>query len=190
VTLAAAALAVQQRIGNALPWGTAVLWGALLLIAPQKADANPGRLDLAPRPDTCATDFQGLVQQMLPVLPSYINRTYTRSALPRRYMMLAGPPNFEPLPLAANPQVPLPPDVHQVFFTTLTRRYQDQQIENLQDYHWLFLTRSNTGWRFSMLYSMFGTYPQVDPPTPPRDSSEGALATAIQDWLRDCRTTR
>ncbi|MGB7412724.1 MAG: hypothetical protein WA902_00810 [Thermosynechococcaceae cyanobacterium] len=157
----------------------------------QAAQANPSvRLDLAPRPETCAADFKGLVAQMLLVLPSYANRVYTRSGLPQRYMLIASPPDFEPLPLGLVPPGPKSSEVQQVFFTTLTRRYQDQQSENLQDYHWLFLTRSDTGWRFSMLYTMFGNYPQLNPPTPPRDTSEGALATAIRGWLRDCRTTR
>ncbi|MGF1603436.1 MAG: hypothetical protein ACFCU8_15710 [Thermosynechococcaceae cyanobacterium] len=167
-----------------------VFCGSSLLLATQKADPNPIRLDLAPRPESCAADFQGLVKQMLPVLPSYANRVYTRAGLQQRYMLIASAPNFEPLPLGSNPPDPKLSAVHQVFFTTLTRRYRDQRIENLQDYHWLFLTRSDTGWRFSMLYSMFGSYPQVNPPTPPRDTSEGAVATAIRGWLRNCRTTR
>ncbi len=158
----------------------------------QTAQARP-LLDLVPRPQSCAADFQGLVQQMLPALPSFANRIYTRSGLERRYMVIASTPDFEALPLQRQARRPKPEtisDPQQVFFTTLTRQYRNQKIEDLQEYHWLFLVRSDTGWRFSMLYSITGQYPQENPPPPPRNSSDGAVATAIQDWLRDCRFVR
>ncbi len=169
-----------------------ILFGSLLLTTSQVARANSSiRLDLAPRPETCAPEFPKLIQQMLPVLPSYANRVYIRSDLPKRYMIIASPPNFEPLPLQISGQpTHATSDPPQVFFSTLIRRYQGQQIENLQEYHWLFLTRSETGWRFSMLYTSLGSYPQNNPPSPPRNNSEGAIATAIRAWLRDCRTIR
>lgn len=155
--------------------------------------AQAPSLELVPRPETCASDFQGLVQQMLPALPSFANRIYTRSGLERRYMVVASPPDFEALPLqprSASPATIEPSEPQQVFFTTLTRRYRNQKVENQQDYHWLFLARSETGWRFSMLYSIAGQYPQKNSPAPPRNNSEGAVATAIRDWLRDCRLSR
>jgi hypothetical protein len=164
----------------------------LSLSSMQTVQANPA-LDLAPRPQTCAADFQGLVQQMLPALPSFANRIYTRSGLERRYMVIASSPDFDALPLQAWTESPTPThssDLQQVFFTTLIRQYRNQKIEDLQEYHWLFLTHSDTGWRLSMLYSIAGQYPQEHPPAPPRNTSEGAVAAAIRDWLRDCRLTR
>ncbi|MEO0373704.1 MAG: hypothetical protein AAF329_03550 [Cyanobacteria bacterium P01_A01_bin.17] len=169
-----------------------MLASSLLLSTGRRAKSQPA-LNLNPRPQSCDPDFQGLVQQMLPALPSITNRIYTRSGLERRYMLIASAPNFEVLPLQSRSE---PQDssessgLQQVFFTTRTRQYRNQKIEDLQEYHWLFLTRSDTGWRFSMLYSIAGEYPQTNPPAPPQNSSEGAVATAVRDWLRDCRLTR
>ncbi|PZD71953.1 hypothetical protein C1752_04313 [Acaryochloris thomasi RCC1774] len=172
-------------------WIGMMLASSLLLSTGRRAESQPA-LNLNPRPQTCAPDFQGLVQQMLPALPSITNRIYTRSNLERQYMIIASAPNFEALPLQSRsePQDPAESEPQQVFFTTRTRRYRNQKVEELQEYHWLFLTRSDTGWRFSMLYSIAGQYPQTNPPSPPRNSSEGAVAAAIRDWLRDCRLTR
>lgn len=161
-----------------------VLATSLMILQTVQAQSSPQ----PPLETQCASEFQPLVQQMLPVLPSYANRVYTRVGLAQRYMIVASPPNFEPLPL----QVQDTPSstVRQVFFTTLTRRYREQQIQDLQEYHWLFLTPSDSGWRFSMLYSITGDYPKTRPPDSPRNTSEGAVAQAIRNWLRTCRTER
>ncbi|MEO1374951.1 MAG: hypothetical protein AAFW70_11635, partial [Cyanobacteria bacterium J06635_10] len=57
----------------------------------------------------------------------------------------------------------------------------------LQGFHWLFLTKTENGWRMAMMYSQTGGYPKQKPPTPPRDSSNSAVAQGIKTWLRDCR---
>lgn len=163
----------------------------------------------------CPQQFQPLVQHLLLDLPSYTNRISTRLGIPHSYLLVAGKPEFEPLPLSP---IPLPSAVtplpgtqpQQVFFTTLVRRYENRlaeqqhrqrfspsqkpisnsrtQIREYQEYHWLFLVPSKQGWRFVMLFSIQGSYPQIGPPLPPQDTSQGKLATAIRAWLRDCRT--
>jgi hypothetical protein len=77
-----------------------------------------------------------------------------------------------------------------VFFTTLMRRYDGGRIANLQEYHWVFLAQQPQGWQLVMMYSTIGVYPaRADqPPLPPRNSSEGSVAQALQAWLKDCRT--
>jgi hypothetical protein len=164
---------------------------------------------------TCPQEFQPLVQRLLLDLPSYTNRVSTRLDISYSYLLVAGKPEFEPLPLSPIPLSPATPTLpgaqpQQVFFTTLVRRYESwlaeqqhrqgfspsqkpisnprTQIREYQEYHWLFLVPSEQGWRFVMLFSIQGSYPQIDPPLPPKDASQGKLAMAIRAWLRDCRT--
>lgn len=140
------------------------------------------------RPQACPTSFKSLVSQLLADLPSYANRTNVRSDLPHRYLILASQPEFKPLPVTSTPHSPESDDqLRQVFFTTLVRRYQGNQSTDIQEYHWLFLAHNPKGWWFSMMHSIIGSYPQAEPPSPPRNSSEGKLAQAIRLWLRDCR---
>ncbi len=131
-------------------------------------------------------------------LPSYANRVtqrarrLSRSADVYSYILVAGRPEFTPLPL--NPYGDTKEaakygseGVEQVFFTTLERQYIKGKAVELQQFHWLFLTKTESGWRMVMMFSRTGSYPKEDPPTPPRNSSNGVIAKAIQVWLRDCR---
>jgi hypothetical protein len=132
---------------------------------------------------------------MLRDLPSYTNRVtqraYTnfRTADTPGYVILADRPEYEPLSLglAENSQV-LEDDTSQVFFTTLERQYVTGQPVSLQHYHRLFLIQTPTlGWQLVLLFSTLGDYPANQPPTPPQDTSQGAIAQAIRLWLRDCQ---
>lgn len=142
----------------------------------------------------CAAEQFTLVRQLLRDLPSYANRAHTLLGIPNQYVVVASQPEFQPLPLgpgqraAQVEQAVDPEDPYQIFFTTLERSYQDGKLVRLQEYHWLFLTRSQRGWRLALLYSMIGPYTTEGPPLPPRDSSEGSLAYAIRTWLRDYRS--
>jgi hypothetical protein len=49
------------------------------------------------------------------------------------------------------------------------------------------LTQTATGWRLAMMFSRIGSYPAKNPPSPPRDSSNGVVGQAVRAWLRDCR---
>lgn len=141
--------------------------------------------------ETCAAERFTLVRQLLRDLPSYANRANTLLGIPNQYVVVASQPEFQPLPLAPGQraaqvqQAVDRDDPYQIFFTTLGRSYQDGKLFQLQEYHWLFLTRSSSGWRLALLYSMIGPYRTDGPPLPPRDSSEGSLAYAIRTWLRD-----
>ena len=158
--------------------------------------ANPSHAAPAPRP-SCPSEFEPLVSRLLRELPAYTNRITTRlrpaNSDTRSYMILTSRPEFEPLPLSptaiASPEAPTS-DPRQLFITTLERRYQNKQVLQIQEYHWIFLTRSPNGWRLALMFSRTGSYPLGEPITPPRDSSQGAIAQAIRTWLADCRSSR
>ncbi len=148
-------------------------------------------------------NIETLTTQMLRDLPSYANRTIQRARPPLlsklpdvySYMLVAGKPDFTPLPL--NPEgystdvtKNASPGVEQVFFTTLERLYTSGKAVNLQQFHWLFLTKTKSGWRLVMMFSQTGYYQAKKLPTPPQDSSNGDIAQAINIWLRDCQAAK
>jgi len=107
-------------------------------------------------------------------------------------MLVAGRPEFAPLPLnpsgySTDALKTTSEKVEQVFFTTLERQYILGKAVDLQQFHWLFLTKTKSGWRMAMMFSQIGYYPATKPPTPPRDSSNGDIAQGINAWLRDCQ---
>ena len=156
-----------------------------------------------PKPKTrtvCPADINALVPLLLRDLPSYANRVQQRARrlsrsidIPKNYVIIAGQPEFEPLTLgpgAYTSDVPATisqEQPQQIFVTTLERQYVDKTAVELQHYHWLFLTQTSRGWTLVMMFSRIGSYPAKQPPTPPRDSSNGIIAEAIRLWLRDCR---
>jgi hypothetical protein len=143
--------------------------------------------------------IENLITHLMRDLPSYANRASQRARRLKRktdvysYMSVAGKPDFTPLPL--NPGInttdaPKSSDekVEQVFFTTLERQYTGRRSVQLQEFHWLFLAKNNSGWQMVTMFSQIGSYPVTkNPPTPPRDSSNGTVAQGINAWLRDCR---
>lgn len=155
------------------------------------------RLSLLSQRSYCPDDIENLTNLMLRDLPSYANRVTQRARLRDRsvdvygYFIVAGRAEFAPLTLGPGEYKPTIPNerdsVKQVFFTTLQRRYTSTNVVEIQDYHWLFLTKAESGWRLVMMYSATGPYPGGRPPTAPRESSNGVVATAIEIWLRDCR---
>ncbi|MEM7554825.1 MAG: hypothetical protein AAF378_12125 [Cyanobacteria bacterium P01_A01_bin.84] len=142
-------------------------------------------------------DVKTLVNQMLLDLPAYTNRQTQRARRLKRknevysYILLAGNPDFKPLALNNEEYVQTQKkstgEVEQVFFTTLERHYLKDKAVELQQFHWVFLTKSKSGWRMVMMFSQIGSYPKDEVPTPPRNSSNGAIAQATKTWLRDCR---
>ncbi|BAU41801.1 hypothetical protein [Leptolyngbya sp. O-77] len=149
----------------------------------------------------CPDTLESLMPLLLRDLPSYANRVIARSRsssratdLPPSYVLLAGSPDYRPLP--ASPEelgleeyrAIAPEDQpQQVFFTTLERQYGHGGYAQLQGFYWLFLTQQADQWHLVGLLSSWGSYPQRQPASPPRDSSEGVVAQAIRLWLRDCR---
>ena len=144
-------------------------------------------------------DLATLTTKLLRDLPAYFNRATQRARRLDRsvevysYMLLAGKPDFTPLPLkswtdgATDEGDKSTKGVEQIFFTTLERQYTKGKAVQLQGFHRLFLTKTESGWRMSMIYSQIGSYPKQKPPTPPRESSNSAVGQGIQTWLRDCR---
>jgi hypothetical protein len=139
-----------------------------------------------------------LTTYLLRDLPSYTNRVtqrarrLSRSAEVYSYMLVAGRPEFTPLPLnpgiyTADASESADLGVEQVFFTTLSRQYIRGQAVELQEFHWLLLTKTETSWRLVMMFTQTGSFPKQQPPSPPRDSSKGTVAQAINLWLRDCQ---
>jgi|GEM_PF-652511 len=142
----------------------------------------------------CPRDLESLIDSMLGDLPSYANRVSTRSRLGGSqlggYVLIAGRPEFEPLTLGPGEWAALsgadPSALKQVFMTTLERQYTAGKLFSVQQYHWLFLTETTSGWRLTMMFTRTAIKSGKRPPTPPRDSSDGILAQAIRLWLNDC----
>lgn len=143
-------------------------------------------------------NIDNLTTYLLRDLPSYTNRVTQRARRRSRgaevysYMLLAGRPEFTPLPLnpgiyTANASQSSELGVDQVFFTTLNRQYIRGQAVELQEFHWLLLTKTQSSWRLVMMFTQTGSSPKQQPPSPPRDSSKGTVAQAINIWLRDCQ---
>lgn len=167
-------------------------------------------------------DLSQLTNKLLRDLPAYFNRATQRARRLDRsvqlysYMLVAGKPDFQPLPLKswrdevadeatdgagdgvtdgatnratdeADKSANNGKGIEQIFFTTLERQYLKGKAVQLQQFHWLFLTKTKSGWRMSMMYSQTGGYPKQKPPTPPRESSNSAVGQGIKTWLRDCR---
>lgn len=156
---------------------------------------EPTSQPIRPRTD-CPGSLQSLMPTLLRDLPSYANRVNQRAYTDHRttevpgYVLIAGRPEYEPLPLANNTLTSTQADVQQVFFTTLERQYLSGQAFRLQHHHWLFLTQTQNGWRFVLMLSSIGNAASStaadEPPTPPQDSSQGVIAQAVRIWLRDC----
>ncbi len=152
---------------------------------------------------TCVEQkIDSLTTYLLRDLPSYTNRVTQRARrLSRKnevysYFLLAGRPEFTPLPL--NPGIngvdsdkSAASGVEQVFFTTLERQYIGGKVVELQEFHWLLLTKTESGWRLVMMFtqsgSSTGSSGGQQPLSPPRNSSRSAIAQAINIWLRDCQ---
>lgn len=141
-------------------------------------------------------NIETLTNRLIKDLPSYTNRVTQRSRRLKRvvdiysYVLLAGKPEFAPLSLgpgAYTPTAPTTGEPQQVFITTLERQYTAGKLVQLQQYHWLFFTQTNSGWQLAFMFSRTGNYPNNQPPTPPRESSNGAVAQAVRLWLRDCQ---
>jgi len=165
---------------------------------PLTAQATQSLVLIAKSSNCQEQDVERLTTQLLKDLPSYANRISQRVRRRNRtvdvynYVLLAGRPEFAPLTLGPGEYTPAEPTSlveapQQVFITTLERQYTDGKPVELQQYHWLFLTQTSSGWRLAMMFSRTGTYPAKQPPTRPRDSSNGVIAQAIRTWLRDCQ---
>ena len=142
----------------------------------------------------CPTDLETLTVRMLKDLPNYANRVIQRGRRLERdldifsYILVAGRPEFEPLDLGSSQYKPVFPDsTEQMFFTTLEREHGGINSAVIENYHWLFLTETSSGWRLVMMFSRLGSSSPDFPLSPVLDSSNSAIAEGIRIWLRDCR---
>ena len=158
--------------------------------------ASVGSVPRSNASPTCSTDFEPFMGEMLKALPAYINRVNTRVNNGHSSVLLAARADYQSLelpPASSSVGSELSEDkVKQVFFSTLLRRFSDRQAIYQQEHHWLFMAPSDRGWEFVQMYSILSPYPVASLTTAPRNSSEGSVATAIRDWLKNChyQTTR
>ena len=161
----------------------------------------------------CPNEIEPLAELLIRDIPSYTNRVRQRTVAvlpwteadvlrslesdeivrepyqPAR-VLFAGKLNLEPLDLSDYAFTTVPQtggDVTQLFFTTLSRQYVGLQVDETQEYHWVFLTQTTDGWRLAFMFSAIDGLPIVQIPTPPRESSDSSVGQALQLWLRDCR---
>ena len=142
---------------------------------------------------SCPNDLKALTSLLLQDLPAYGNRVIQRTqdlnqaAGIENYLIVASEAELEPLGLPRLQYDRIDDeDPEQVFFTVLERQYIDGKIVEIETYHWLFLTQTDSGWRTVMLFSRYGNSKQ-NPPTPPRETTNGIIGRGVQLWLRDCR---
>lgn len=179
----------MSRLSIKRSWGLGI-GTAFLLFLPLR---TPVSVEAAPRTnkETCPKSFEPLISVMLAEIPAYANRVNTRANNPQNYVILASRADFEALPLlqASFPQEATSDsssEVRQVFFSTLIRRFSQQEIVHHQEHHWLLMAPSDRGWEFVQMYSILDSYPASNLASAPRSSSEGSMATAIKDWLKNC----
>lgn len=123
----------------------------------------------------CPDSLQDLASSLSQDLPDYLNRTYTRLGIQEK-ASFANFPEINPLLLSTdngdkNLTVP-----DQIFISIITGRIG--QPKTLIQPYWLFMAKTNKGWRLAMAFTKIGTLP-------PKDVSDGAIANATSTWLRD-----
>lgn len=163
-------------------------------------------------PITCPADIETLSALMMRDLPNYTNRVlqrtvavlpwteadelrqangeFVRSPYRPSHVLVAGQVDLTPLDLneyafTTSPEAGGP--LTQMFFTTLSRHYSGLQADEVQEYHWLFLTQTPEGWRLAFMFSSVDDANDSRAPLPPTESSSSSVGQAVQIWLRDCR---
>lgn len=144
---------------------------------------------------TCPADVKTLTNLLLKDIPSYANRIMQRARqinknMSYNYVVVAGRPEFEPLPLNLGPsQYPslFSESTEQIFFTTLERGYSNNKPITMQLYYWLILAPTDKGWELLTIFTRIGSPVPGQPPLPPKEVSQGIMGQAISLWLRDCQ---
>lgn len=170
-------------------WGT---WGSLTW-----AEEKSEEPEFIRPPVECPEHVEALAPVMMRDVPNYSNRVSQRSRrstrrfAPQSHILSAEQLEFDTLDPRGDGLLPTEQELaanglESIFFTTLERQYLESEIIMLQHYHWAFLAQTQQGWHLAFMYSRLGDYPANDPPSPPRNSSEGVIAQAVRLWLRDC----
>jgi hypothetical protein len=155
---------------------------------------SPPPLERIAATGICPAQLEDIGQLLVRDLPSYTNRVIQRrrKRTDRLYssIVAAGNPEYVALPLVSQEYTPVyPKDApKQVFITTLERQYTDQKSVELQQFHWLFLTKTRIGWRLVTMYSRLNIKSSSanNSIVPPTESSGTAVGEAIRIWLKDC----
>ncbi|MFN3926121.1 MAG: hypothetical protein ACK4QL_02105 [Pseudanabaenaceae cyanobacterium] len=123
----------------------------------------------------CPTELANLAPALLADLPSYLNRTYVRIGIRDRFVVGVTRPEFEPLPVRT--ELPNQPQPQQLFFSVLEKRRGSQPTTSRA--YWLLLTPTkHQKWELALAFARTGN-------APPTDVSDGAIALAVNTWLRD-----
>ena len=187
---------VNQSLGCSKVWLAIAVSIVFYQFCNDLVEAAP-RLIAEPQAESevaCPNKLDELVDLLLQDLPAYSNRviqrtqTRNQAAGIENYIITAGRAEYQPLDLPRLQYDPIDDrDPEQVFFTVLERQYLSGRIVEIETYHWLFLTLTDSGWRPVMLFSRFGNSADNKPPAPPRETTNGIIGRGIQLWLRDCR---
>ena len=137
---------------------------------------------------TCPEAIESVSALLVRDLPSYGNRAMIRGRSRSEMaeltqVVVASQPELTPMEV---PSLKPDPNLHQVFLTTLERQTSAQKIYEFQQYHWIFLVKTRSGWRLVKSFARTSRYPKGDWITEIQDSSQGAIAQGIRTWLRDC----
>jgi hypothetical protein len=146
---------------------------------------------MARRSNQCPATLPQLTELLIRDLPSYANRaaqrrrknldpnysSYLAAGRPETIPQLIDNPEYRPASAATTVQL---------YFSTLERRYIGRQFTDLQQFHWLFLTRGKKDWYLVTMYSRQGR--SSGEPLPPIESFQSPIGEAVQTWLRDCNT--
>ena len=192
-------LATAILVAMGLRWGN-LAYGIEAIAEPSTTtEDNFTKSEAAPSSQggvslTCPDDVEELTALLLKDLPAYSNRVIQRTqdlnqaAGIENYIITASEAEFQPLPLPRLQYNSIDDkDPEQVFFTIFERQYIDGKIVEIQTFHWLFLTQTDSGWRTVMMFSRFGNNNEERPPTPPKETTDGIIGRGVQLWLRDCR---
>jgi hypothetical protein len=145
---------------------------------------------IAGRNHQCPADLPKLTALLIRDLPNYASRAAQRrrKKLDPNYSsyIVAGSPDITPQ-LIENPEYrPASPGFGtlQLYLSILERRHTGKQSIDLQQFHWLFLTRGKKDWHLVTMYSRQGQ--KTGDPFPPIESLQSPVGEAVQTWLRDC----
>ena len=105
----------------------------------------------------CPDELSELVPLLLEDLPAYSNRVIQRTqdrnqaAGIENYIITASKAEYQPLKLPRLQYDSISDrDPQQVFFTVFERQYINGKTVEIETYHWLFLTQTDSGWRIVM----------------------------------------
>jgi hypothetical protein len=148
---------------------------------------------LASALNTCPAQLDSLTNLLVRDLPSYGNRIIqqrrTRTDKVYSSILTASAPELQPLAIVSREYPPRFPQAapSQVFITTLENQYTGTKSAQLQQFHWLFLAKTQQGWRLVNIYSRTGGFPAANKLiSPPIESSKTIVGEAIRIWLNDC----